>query len=267
MTSDSNRTIAAMAALAAVLLSAAAVPAARQDPPIDTLRLRGQVLVEGGGPLAGARIQTDALRGPSGTQFAGQRRLMARTGSSGEWSLLGVTRGLWVLEISAVGHLPHVVVVPIAMMRRPEPVPWDTSVALLPEPLVTAGGDRAGQRVIDAADRMAAGDPREAREALLSLGETSLGAPALCAAGDVALLLREPALGRRFFELAASASPAWYRPHLGIASASMMLYDFDRAIKAYDGARSKAANARLERMISSAIRELQEIRTIGRGAH
>ena len=231
------------------------------------MRLKGQVVAEGGGPITTARLKTDALRGPGGAQFEGQRVFNTRTGKNGDWSLIGPTRGLWLFEITAPDHVPHVVVVPIAWMLQPEMAPWESHFSLLPRERVAPGGGEPGsaaRRLIETVDLVQAGNGAAAREALRQLVELPLDAAALCAAGDLALLLREPAIGRKFFDLAAAASPKWPRPQLGIASASMMLFDFDRAIKAYAGARSDGADKRFERMLSSAIRELQQIQTIGK---
>jgi hypothetical protein len=46
--------------VSAGLVAASAFVSARQD---ETLRVNGQILAEGGGPVRGARIRTDALRG------------------------------------------------------------------------------------------------------------------------------------------------------------------------------------------------------------
>ena len=228
----------------------------------ETLRIRGDILVEGGGPLQGAQIKTDAIRGATMSQFAAQREFRTRTGRNGDWSLLGVTRGLWILEITAPDHAPHVVVVPIYLMLRPEPIPWETSLALLPLSRVSPGTDPASptRLILNAAEELAAGRTVAARESLLRLSEASLDAAALCAAGDLALLLRDPKLARRFFELAATADSKWYRPQLGIASASIMSFDFDAAMKAYAAARAATSNKKLERMLSATIKDLQQIR-------
>jgi predicted CXXCH cytochrome family protein len=233
----------------------------------ETLRIRGQVLIEGAGPLAGARLRTDALRGASMSQFAAQREFTARSGRDGEWSILGVTRGLWILEVTASDYLPHVLVVPIAMMLQPEPVPWDTSVSLQPVTAIAPLPESAGgpaKLLLDAADLAIARKTVAARDKLMQLAEATLDARALCAAGDIALLIRDPGLARRFFELAATADGKWYRPQLGIASAAMMAFDFDRAIKGYAAAREGSGNKRLERMLSLAVKDLQQIRTIGK---
>lgn len=256
---------------AALILTVSLVAPVRlagwQDMGVETLRVRGEIRTEGGGPLAGARLKTDALRGPSGNPFSGQRVFNARTNRNGEWSLLGVTRGLWVFEISAPDHWPHVVVVPIYMMATPESVPWETSLSLMPHDMVKPGGpnpDAAVRHLKDAADAAVGGNRRGAQEALMKLVELTLDVPGLCAAGDIAMLMREPLIARRFFDAAAAADPKSYRPQLGIASASMMLLDFDRAIKGYDVARAGTNDQRLQKMLSNSVREIQQIRTIGK---
>jgi hypothetical protein len=256
---------------AVMILTASLVAGSRlagwQGMSAETLRVRGEIRTEGGGPLAGARLKTDALRGPNGNPFSGQRVFNVRTNGKGEWSLLGLTRGLWVFEISASDHWPHVVVVPIYMMAKPEPVPWETTLSLMPHDMVKPGGsnpDSAIGHLRDAADAALGGNRRVAQEALMKLVELSLDAPGLCAAGDIAMLIREPVIARRFFDAAAVADPKGYRPQLGIASASMLLMDFDRAIKGYDVARTGTNEQRLQKMLSNAVREIQQIRTIGK---
>ena len=247
-------------------LSSSPTPDLTRQTGFETIRIRGQITIEGGGPLFDARLKTDAIRGATMSQFAAQRLFTARTGKDGEWSILGVTRGLWIVEITARDYLPHVLVVPIYLMLRPEPIPWDTSLALQPitavhpEPAAAAGPARA---ILEAAEHATAGKWLPAKESLLKLGEATLNAASLCAAGDIALVIREPGLARRFFEQAAAADAKWYRPQLGIASAAMLAFDFDGAIKSYAAARSASGNKRLERMLSLAIKDIQQIRTIG----
>jgi hypothetical protein len=228
----------------------------------DTLRVSGQVLVEGGGPIAGASLRTDALRGAMSAPFGGQREFTAKSTETGDWALLGITRGLWILEVSAPQYLPHVVVVPISMMLKPEPVPWETSLALLPIVAIAPPDmpkDAPERFILQAIDQVQS-DKKAARQSLQKLTGASLNAGGLVAAGDVALLLREAGMARRFFELAATAEPKWYRPQLGIASAAMMTFDVDRAMKAYAAARANTNNQKLEVMLSNTIKDLQQIR-------
>jgi hypothetical protein len=249
--------------IAVCLVAGSAFAGSRQE---ETLRVNGQILAEGGGPVAGARIRTDALRGAMARPFGGQREFRGTANDSGEWSLLGVTRGLWVLEISARDYLPHAVVVPISMMLKPVPIPWDTSLALLPVVAIMppdAPRNAPERFILDAAEKAAGGDLRAARQALQKLGGASLNAGGLVSAGDIALVVRDAPMARRFFELAATAEPTWYRPQLGIASAAMLTFDVDRAMKAYAAARAATTNKRLEVMLSSAIKDLQQIRSVG----
>ena len=101
---------------------------------------------------------------------------------------------------------------------------------------------------------------KAARQSLQKLTGASLNAGGLVSAGDIALLVRDPQMARRFFELAASAEPKWYRPQLGIASAAMVTFDIDRATKAYAAARANTNNKKMEVMLSNAIKDLQQIR-------
>ena len=68
----------AAAWVAACVLAGTTAGARQQDHYPETLRLRGEVLVEGGGPLAGARLRTDALRGPNANQIVAQKEFTTR---------------------------------------------------------------------------------------------------------------------------------------------------------------------------------------------
>jgi hypothetical protein len=147
-------------------------------------------------------------------------------------------------------------------MLKPEPVPWETSLALLPIVAIAPPDmpkDAPERFILQAIDQVQS-DKKAARQSLQKLTGASLNAGGLVAAGDVALLLREAGMARRFFELAATAEPKWYRPQLGIASAAMMAFDVDRAMKAYGAARTNTNNQKLEVMLSNAIKDLQQIR-------
>lgn len=247
--------------VAACLAAVSAFATASQD--AATLRVSGTIIVEGGAPIAGARIRTDALRGEMARPFGGQREFRATANQAGEWSLIGLTRGLWVLEVTAPDFLPHVVIVPISMMLKPEPVAWETTLGLLPLSAVVppdAPKNAPELYIQDAAEKAMGGDLKAARQSLQKLTGASLNAGGLVSSGDIALLVRDPQMARRFFELAASAEPKWYRPQLGIASAAMVTFDVDRAMKAYAAARANTNNKKMEVMLSTTIKDLQQIR-------
>lgn len=241
--------------------------AASQDP-AQNLRIHGEVRIEGGGPIAEVRIRTDAIRGPMAGQFTASKHFVAHTATDGKFSLIGLTRGLWIFEVSHPDYLPHVVVAPVWMMVQPEAQPWETSVALLPKIAVVPAelpADAPEHAIIEAGRLALAAGPKADVTALLRrLEGASLHAGSLVAAGDVALLVRDPNRARRFFELAAKAAPEWYRPQLGIASAAMLAFDTNTAMKAYSAARSAAKSEALKGMLSLSIRDLQQIATKGR---
>jgi hypothetical protein len=259
--------MAKVATTALAFAASVAIAVAQSGSPTESLRIHGQVRVEGGGPIAEARVRTDAIRGPQAMQFTAVRHLTALSDPDGRFALIGVTRGLWILEITASGYLPHVVVVPIAMMVPPEPQPWETGLALLPIAAIAPADlppDAPERLVLAAAAEATTGAPVVAVGHLRRLEGASLHAGSLVAAGDIALLVRDAARARRFFDLAAKAAPDWYRPHLGAASAAMLTFDVNTAIKAYGVARSYSRAPPLTGMLSLAIRDLQQISGKGR---
>lgn len=226
-----------------------------------TLRLRGKVLDEKGAPVAGARIRTDATMGLVGSQYVGQRRFEETTNTKGEWNLLGLGRGVWVFEASAPDYLPHVTVVPIFLMKTTSlpTVPWVQPLTLQPVGDLGPADAPLIRAVAMAADQALAGRDREALTSLARLEDPAASPAALCAAGDICLVIRQPQHARGFFERAAKARADWYRPRLGIASAAMLSNDFDTAVATYAKARDLSANGDLKRTLSAAIADLQLI--------
>jgi hypothetical protein len=201
-------------------------------------------------------------------QFTASKHFTATTDANGKFSIVGVTRGLWVLEVSAPQHLPHVVVTPIFMMGEPELQPWETSFGLLPNVAVVPidlPANAPEHAIVEAGRQALTGQPpADIVRLLRRLEGASLHAGSLVAAGDAALLIRDANRARRFFELAANAAPDWYRPPLGIASAAMLAFDTNTAIKGYTQARALAKAEPMKGMLSLAIRDLQRIVDKGR---
>ncbi len=237
------------------IVIATTLAAASQGP--TALRLRGRVLTGEGTGIPGATIETDAVAGFVGDQFVGQRRFKTTTNKKGEWSLLGITGGVWLFEVRARGYLPHVVALPIQMTQtdRLPTIPWYLSVA--PQPEASAGG--AAADLLRVADLPAQGGRAEAGAAFRRLQLEDVTPEVLCAAGDVGLLLREYAAAFDLFNRAVIARPGWYRPHLGVASAAMLQLDYETAGKGYWQARQLVKNDALEQPLSAAIMELGRI--------
>ncbi len=239
--------------VAACLL--AADVAARQGPA--AMRLRGRVQAEAGAPIQGAVIRTDATAGIGGGQFVGQRQFTTKTDKKGQWSLLGITRGLWIFEVTADGYLPHVVAIPVEMMKSSNLAtpPWRLNMALQSDAEVGTIAGALG----NVAKTMAAGQRDEAGAMLRRVSLEGLSPEALCAAGDASLLLRDYSMARELFTRAAQARPDWYHPHLGEGSAAMLQGDYNAAAKAYWQVRETTKDSELQQVMSAAIADLNLI--------
>jgi len=134
-------------------------------------------------------------------------------------------------------------------------ISWRLTVELQPE---TSAGPLAGDlaRVVDLIEQKR---QSEATAALERIQLEDATPETLCAAGDISLLLRDYAGAFGLFNRAVEARPDWYRPHLGVASASILMLDYETAAKAYWEARSLAPRGDLEQAMSAAIEELGHI--------
>lgn len=237
-----------------VTLAVAVAAVLAQGP--TALRLRGTVSTEGGPPIERARVRAEALAGVGGGQFAGQREFDTATDKNGQWSLLGISRGAWIFDVLAAQHVPHVVALPVAMSQATvmPALTWRPALALQREEELGALG-AALATVVKQADTDRAG----ARAALRRLSIDPSSAPALCAAGDVSLLLREFSLARELFTNASQLKPDWYRPFLGLASAAIGMRDYEAAATAYWRVRDTSDNADLKRTMSAAVEDLQRL--------
>ena len=95
------------------LASAAALAAQ----PLD--RLSGRVLTERGTPATAVEVRVEAIFGFAGSDFLGQRTFEARTGATGEWSLLAFKAGIWVFDASAPGLLADAIALPFNLVAPP----------------------------------------------------------------------------------------------------------------------------------------------------
>ena len=75
-----------------------------------TYRLRGVVRDNTDTPVQGVKVRAEALTGFRGEQFVGQKEFSTTTNKKGEWTILGLTSGLWSFEATGRDLIPQVVV-------------------------------------------------------------------------------------------------------------------------------------------------------------
>jgi len=228
---------------------------------VPTLRIRGMLLSRTAGPIAGGRVRTDAIAGPSGAQFVGERRFSATSGAKGEWAILGITRGVWIFEASAAGHAPTVVAVTVNLMQTDpkRPVTWELPLYLLSLDELRATGGSGKLLADDLAPLVAEGRfPSNEEVSRLLEGErrTPLEGVSLCAAGNLALLVRARTTDFASYE---GVRPGDLCGPLGVASLALLSFDLDTAVAAYSRARKATPDEKLQRVISAVIADLQKV--------
>jgi hypothetical protein len=74
-----------------------------------------------------------ATAGIQGAGFVEAKDFTATTNTKGEWSVLGVTRGVWIFEASAAAVVPTAVVIPIHVTQNQAgwQINWRLSVPLI----------------------------------------------------------------------------------------------------------------------------------------
>ena len=192
-----------------------------------TYRLKGTVKDNDGKPVAGASVRAEALIGFRGEQFVGQKAFATTANAKGEWTILGLTSGVWAFEATGEEVVPQVVVLPINFSnRQPQGVTgnsfrWDL-------PLMVRRTTHAGLNAAAAA----ATDGRLA-DAMTSVGiiASEPDADLLCSAGEVALLVRQHGLAGAIFDQILKQDPKHGCAARGRGSAALMQNDFDTAAK------------------------------------
>ncbi|HUE87405.1 MAG TPA: hypothetical protein VMO26_15125 [Vicinamibacterales bacterium] len=150
-----------------------------------------------------------------------------RDNAKGEWTILGLTSGVWVFEATGDDVVPQVVVLPINFSnRKPQSATgnsfsWDL-------PLTVRRTTHAGLKAAAAA----ATEGRVA-DAITSVGivASEPDADLLCSAGEVALLVRQHSLAGAIFEQILKQDPRHGCAMRGRGSAALMHYDYDTAAK------------------------------------
>jgi hypothetical protein len=224
-------------------------------------RLKGRIVTEQGEPVKDAEVRAEAFFGAQAGPFAGQRTFSTRTDAKGEWSILGITPGIWLFEAVAPGYVPEAVALPNRLVTATSPgggglmFTWD----LILKPMPVPSGD-LGAILTSAIDAAHANKADEVRATLQRVLPTEADAEFLAAAGRVAVAVREMGLANALFRSAAERDPASYRAALGMASMFLLQRNFDSASRAFDGARGRTHDKNEQRFLSAAIGDLATIK-------
>ena len=212
----------AMLLIVSLILALPAVSTAQM-----TYRLKGTVRDNDGKPVEGAKVAAEALIGFRGEQFVGQKQFEATTNAKGEWIILGLTSGLWTFEASAPNTVPQAIVLPINFTnRKPQSAaggsfPWDLAMRVR----------RTSNAALSTAS--AAAIAKRTDETVGSVGVLAgeKDPDVLCAAGEMALFVRQHGLARAVFDQVVKQDPKNGCATRGLASAAMMQNDLDTAAK------------------------------------
>ena len=244
---------------AGVVLAAIGAIAASIAPAAQPLaRMKGKVVTDAGAPLE-ADVRIEAVAGPRGEGYVGQRAYSVRSSAKGEWSLIGFKAGAWMFTIAPPGYIPDAIVLPINVL-----VPAGSSVAgLAPSwrPVLKAaplpGGD-AGDWLKAGAAAAAAGDAARVTDTM-SRAPDDADAPALAAAGRICLLVHDAGLARALFGRALARDRSSFRAQLGIGSAALMVADYSAAGKAFKAARDLTTDKDERNYLTAAIADLSRM--------
>lgn len=239
-------------AVAVLLLCALATPLEAQL----THRLKGFLKSEAGVPVASATIRAEAIAGFRGEAFIGTKDLSVTASDKGEWNMLGIASGVWMFATTAPEMLPAVLVLPIKFSQRQQVSAIGNSInytlPLYAVPMSECPTLKASMSLL------AAGKKDEALQALSVALGPDLTSTTRVAAGEIALMLQQPALARTLFNQVAAKDPQHARALLGLTSAALMERDWDAASKLMWTARDLAPKDQRP-ALAAAITDLQQI--------
>jgi hypothetical protein len=240
-------------ALAAIGIAAATAALAQ---PLS--RMTGRIVAEDGTAVE-ADVRIEAVSGPRGEDFVGQRTYTVHSNGRGEWTLIGFKAGAWLFGVAPTDGVLDVVILPINIF-----VPAGSGMAgigpswhpvLKPAPM-PAGV--AGEWLKRASDAARTHDAARTSQALSLVPDGADGA-ALAAAGRIALWVREPGLARTLFTRALALDPASFRATLGLGSTALMVNDFNAAGRSFKAARDLTHDKDERTYLTAAIADLSRM--------
>jgi hypothetical protein len=192
-----------------------------------TYRLKGTVKDNTGKTVEGATVRAEALIGFRGEQFVGQRDFQTTTNAKGEWTILGLTSGIWAFEASAPEMVPQSIVLPINFTnRKPQSATggsfsWDLPMQVR----------RTTHAHLNTAATAAMTKRTDEAVAAVGAVASEKDADLLCSAGEVALFVRQHGLARAVFDQLVKHDARNACGTRGLASAALMQNDLDVASK------------------------------------
>jgi hypothetical protein len=221
-------------------------------------RLKGKVRSESGEPIE-TDVRIEALSGPRGEGYVGQRTYTVHSNAKGEWTLIGFKAGAWMFAVVSPGQLPDAVVLPINMfvpagagLAGVNPT-WQPVLKLAPAP----SGELAKWLSDGVAAALAGDGALVART--LSVVPPGADAQALAAAGRIGLVVRDAGLARALFNRALERDPSSFRARLGLGSTDLMISDFHAAGKDFKAARELTSDKDERTYLTAAIADLSRM--------
>ncbi len=219
-------------------------------------RLKGSIRTTANVPLANATVRGEAITGFRGEPFAGAREQTATSLASGEWNITSLEAGLWMFSSSAPDMLPAVIVIPVKFSQRQQVSAVGNSLTWQLPLWATPANEHPLLKV--AADLIAAGKNEEGMQALTVALGPDIGDATRVAAGEMALLVRNPALAKTIFNMVLQTQPKHPRAMLGAASAALLGLEWENAGKIIWAARDLAPREQRQ-ALAAAIDDLRGI--------
>jgi hypothetical protein len=220
-------------------------------------RLKGVSRTAAG--VVATTINAEAIIGFRGDQFTGQKNFTATSNDKGEWTLLGLTAGVWMFTATAPGMLPAVHVLPVKFAQRQmQSAQGGQLTWSLPQWLTPADEFPS---LAGAAPLVAEGRTLEALQFLSPALADDAGPALKCAAGQVALAIKQPAVAQQLFAAILKADPKDGCGPMGLASVAMLINDWDTASKMLWTAR-ELVHRDQRTALASAITELQQVNAL-----
>jgi hypothetical protein len=222
-------------------------------------RLKGSIRTTANVPLAGATVRADAITGFRGEPFTGAKEQTATSQPTGEWNITSLEAGLWMFSTRAPGMLPAVIVIPVKFSQRQQvsaignSLTWQLPLWAMPaneHPLLKV-----------AVDLIAEGKHDEGMQALTVALGPDIPDETRVAAGEMALLVRNPALAKTIFAMVRQTQPKHPRATLGAAGAALMGLEWEAAGKILWEARDLAPKEQRQ-ALAAAIDDLRGIARI-----